>query len=49
MRFDLVVNVFTLHAWRSQQLTVHGHGEAWRPCCIFVTLPTPISISFQRR
>jgi nucleoside-diphosphate-sugar epimerase len=31
MRFDLVVNVFTLHAWRSQQLTVHGHGEAWRP------------------
>ena len=31
MRFDLVVNVFTLHAWKSQQLTVHGHGEAWRP------------------
>ena len=31
MRFDLVVNVFTLHAWRNQQLTVHGHGEAWRP------------------
>jgi nucleoside-diphosphate-sugar epimerase len=31
MRFDLVVNVFTLHAWRTQQLTVHGHGEAWRP------------------
>ncbi len=31
MRFDLVVNIFTLHAWRSQQLTVHGHGEAWRP------------------
>ena len=31
MRFDLVVNVFTLHAWRSKQLTVHGHGEAWRP------------------
>ncbi len=31
MRFDLVVNVFTLHAWRSRQLTVHGHGEAWRP------------------
>lgn len=31
MRFDLVVNVFTLHAWKSRQLTVHGHGEAWRP------------------
>src|SRR5687767_12692270 len=31
MRFDLVVNVFTLHAWRHRLLTVHGHGEAWRP------------------
>ncbi len=31
MRFDLVVNAFTLHAWRSRLLTVHGHGEAWRP------------------
>jgi nucleoside-diphosphate-sugar epimerase len=31
MRFDLVVNVFTLHAWRSRLLTVHGSGEAWRP------------------
>ncbi|MCC6314744.1 MAG: SDR family oxidoreductase [Thermomicrobiales bacterium] len=31
MRFDLVVNVFTLHAWRNRRLTVHGHGEAWRP------------------
>jgi nucleoside-diphosphate-sugar epimerase len=31
MRFDLVVNVFTLHAWRKKVLTVHGHGEVWRP------------------
>jgi nucleoside-diphosphate-sugar epimerase len=31
MRFDLVVNIFTLHAWRKGQVTVHGHGEAWRP------------------
>jgi nucleoside-diphosphate-sugar epimerase len=31
MRFDLVVNVFVLHAWRNHQLTVHGSGEAWRP------------------
>jgi nucleoside-diphosphate-sugar epimerase len=31
MRFDLVVNTFTLHAWRRRQLTVHGSGEAWRP------------------
>jgi len=31
MRFDLVVNVFTLHAWRNKVVTVHGSGEAWRP------------------
>jgi len=31
MRFDLVVNTFTLHAWKNRRLTVHGHGEAWRP------------------
>jgi nucleoside-diphosphate-sugar epimerase len=31
MRFDLVVNVFVLHAWRNHLLTVHGSGEAWRP------------------
>jgi len=31
MRFDLVVNVFVLHAWRNRLLTVHGSGEAWRP------------------
>jgi nucleoside-diphosphate-sugar epimerase len=31
MRFDLVVNTFTLHAWRKGVVTVHGHGEAWRP------------------
>jgi nucleoside-diphosphate-sugar epimerase len=31
MRFDLVVNTFTLHAWRERRLTVHGSGEVWRP------------------
>lgn len=31
MRFDLVVNTFTLHAWCKRQLTVHGSGESWRP------------------
>jgi nucleoside-diphosphate-sugar epimerase len=31
MRFDLVINVFTLHAWQKRQLTVYGSGEAWRP------------------
>ena len=31
MRFDLVVNIFVLHAWRNRLLTVHGSGEVWRP------------------
>jgi nucleoside-diphosphate-sugar epimerase len=31
MRFDLVVNIFVLHAWRNRRLTVHGSGEVWRP------------------
>jgi nucleoside-diphosphate-sugar epimerase len=31
MRFDLVINTFTLHAWRERSLTVHGSGEVWRP------------------
>jgi nucleoside-diphosphate-sugar epimerase len=31
MRFDLVVNTLTLHAWQKRQVTVHGSGEAWRP------------------
>jgi nucleoside-diphosphate-sugar epimerase len=31
MRFDLVVNIFVLHAWRERLLTVHGSGEVWRP------------------
>jgi nucleoside-diphosphate-sugar epimerase len=31
MRFDLVVNIFILHAWRRRLLTVHGSGEVWRP------------------
>jgi nucleoside-diphosphate-sugar epimerase len=31
MRFDLVVNILVLHAWRNRLLTVHGSGEVWRP------------------
>jgi nucleoside-diphosphate-sugar epimerase len=31
MRFDLVINAFTLYAWKRRLLTVYGRGEAWRP------------------
>lgn len=31
MRFDLVVNAFTLAAWSGRELIVHGSGESWRP------------------
>lgn len=31
MRFDLVVNAFTLQAWHRRVLAVNGSGEAWRP------------------
>ena len=31
MRFDLVVNIMTLNAWRSGALSVTGGGDQWRP------------------
>ena len=31
MRFDLVVNAFTLNALQKGQLTLHNGGEMWRP------------------
>lgn len=31
MRYDLVVNVFTLHAYLKGRLNVFGGGEMWRP------------------
>ena len=31
MRFDLVVNAFTAHAWKNEELVVFGAGEQWRP------------------
>ena len=30
MRFDLVINILTLHAWKSGKIKVFG-GEQWRP------------------
>lgn len=31
MRFDLVVNIMTLHAYQKQKLFVLGEGQQWRP------------------
>ena len=31
MRFDLVVNLMTLHAFKNQKIYVMGGGEQWRP------------------
>jgi nucleoside-diphosphate-sugar epimerase len=31
MRFDLVVNIMTLHAWKRGRLFVLGGGRQWRP------------------
>jgi nucleoside-diphosphate-sugar epimerase len=31
MRFDLVVNLMTLHAWNRAIINIIGNGEQWRP------------------
>lgn len=31
MRFDLVVNVMTLHAWKQNKIYILGGGKQWRP------------------
>jgi nucleoside-diphosphate-sugar epimerase len=31
MRFDLVVNTMTLHAWKTARILVLGGGQQWRP------------------
>jgi nucleoside-diphosphate-sugar epimerase len=31
MRFDLVINLMTLNAWKDRQIFVHGVGKQWRP------------------
>ncbi|OGM02428.1 hypothetical protein A2115_03125 [Candidatus Woesebacteria bacterium GWA1_41_8] len=31
MRFDLIINVMTLHAWRDRKIYIMGGGKQWRP------------------
>ena len=31
MRFDLIVNMMTLHAWKNNRIIVMGGGKQWRP------------------
>jgi nucleoside-diphosphate-sugar epimerase len=31
MRFDLIINIMTLHAWKNNKITIMGKGEQWRP------------------
>lgn len=31
MRFDLVVNLMTLHAWKDRKIFITGGGKQWRP------------------
>jgi len=31
MRFDLIINIMTLHAWKNKKIFIRGTGEQWRP------------------
>lgn len=31
MRFDLIVNIMTLNAWKNNRITINGKGDQWRP------------------
>lgn len=31
MRFDLIVNIMTLHAWKNNKIFIMGGGNQWRP------------------
>jgi nucleoside-diphosphate-sugar epimerase len=52
MRFDLVVNIMTLHAWRKGRILVLGGGQQWRPLihvsdvahAFLLTLQAPVEV-----
>ncbi|MBI5127051.1 SDR family oxidoreductase [Candidatus Roizmanbacteria bacterium] len=31
MRFDLIINIMTLHAWKNNKIFIMGGGKQWRP------------------
>lgn len=31
MRFDIIINIMTLHAWKNKKIFIRGQGEQWRP------------------
>lgn len=31
MRFDLIINIMTLHAWKNKKIFIMGGGKQWRP------------------
>lgn len=31
MRFDLIINIMTLHAWKNNKVYIMGGGKQWRP------------------
>lgn len=31
MRFDLIINIMTLHAWKNNKIVIMGGGKQWRP------------------
>ena len=31
MRFDLIINIMTLHAWKNKKIFIRGEGDQWRP------------------
>jgi len=33
MRFDLILNIMTLNAWKNQKIFILGGGDQWRPLC----------------
>lgn len=31
MRFDIIINIMTLHAWKNNKIYIRGEGTQWRP------------------